>query len=74
VRVFEDVGHLRKTGIVEKANSGAKEIGDSGDETDGLEGMRLRRATAACDCRIGVGADDGDGLDFCGVEREKLWN
>ncbi len=51
---------------------GAKQVGDAGENTDRLEGMSLRRAAAAGDCRICVGADDGDVFDLRRIERQEM--
>ena len=57
--------HLGQAAGVKHVHVGADQIGDAGDDADGLEGLRLRRAAAAGDRRPSVWADDGDGLDLC---------
>ncbi len=49
----------------------SEQVGDAGENADRLEGAGLRRAAAAGDRRISIGADDGDAFDLCRIERQE---
>ncbi len=70
--IAEDVDHVGQAAAVEHVNVGAEEVGDAGDGGDRLERSGFRGASAAGDSRPGVGADDGDGLDLCRIERKQM--
>ncbi len=72
VGVPEDIVHLRQAARVEDAHVGAEQVGDAGDDADGLEGRGFRGTSAAGNGRPCIGADDGDGLDLGRIERQEM--
>ena len=70
--VGEDVFDGGKAAGVEDVDLAGEGVAEAVEEAGGLEGIDVRAAAAAGYSGAGVGADDGDGVDVRGVEREEI--